>query len=391
MKSDALSPRIVQAMEFLLATVFLVLILLPLADSALSLDRAATLNEKRLPARFPKFTPGWNGLRSFLAGLEAYYADHFGFRKTLLHWEHHWKRDLFHESTVSDVMIGRDGWLFVTGGHMIDDWRGARPLTPRELQEWQTLLEKRRDWLAQRGIKYLFVVAPSKETVYPEFLPEWMARVGPVTRLDQFFTHMKAHSTVEVLDLRPALIQAKQTARTYLITDAHWNLYGAFIGYQQIIRALGRQLPDFGEPLPLDAFDLRYAQAKGGDLATMLGQEQSLRERDYVDLIPRPPLQRIACRVDTNILNKKWRLLMEPVYSENPAQKYKALFFRDSFCEFLKPFLAFHFKRVVYIWLETWDLQVIEREQPDVVVDQIVERGFDEIHAADLIRGDALP
>ena len=167
MKSDALSPRIVQAMEFLLATVFLVLILLPLADSALSLDRAATLNEKRLPARFPKFTPGWNGLRSFLAGLEAYYADHFGFRKTLLHWEHHWKRDLFHESTVSDVMIGRDGWLFVTGGHMIDDWRGARPLTPRELQEWQTLLEKRRDWLAQRGIKYLFVVAPSKETVYP--------------------------------------------------------------------------------------------------------------------------------------------------------------------------------------------------------------------------------
>jgi hypothetical protein len=46
---------------------------------------------------------------------------------------------------------------------------------------------------------------------------------------------------------------------------------------------------------------------------------------------------------------------------------------------------------VVYIWLETWDLQVIEREQPDVVVDQIVERGFDEIHAADLIRGDALP
>ena len=128
-----------------------------------------------------------------------------------------------------------------------------------------------------------------------------------------------------------------------------------------------------------------------GDLATMLGHEQSLRERDYVDLIPRPPLQRIACRVDTNILNKKWRLLMEPVYSENPAQKYKALFFRDSFCEFLKPFLAFHFKRVVYIWLETWDLQVIEREQPDVVVDQIVERGFDEIHAADLIRGDALP
>jgi alginate O-acetyltransferase complex protein AlgJ len=391
MKFDPPSARIAWAMELSSATVFLVLILLPLADSALKLDRAATLNEKRLPARFPAFAPGWGGLRAFLAGLEAYYADHFGFRKTLLQWEHRWKRELFRESTVSDVMIGRDGWLFLTGGHMIDDWRGARPLTPQELKNWQTLLEKRRDWLARRGIKYLFVLTPSKETVYPEFLPEWMTRVGPETRLDQFFAHMKAHSTVMALDLRPALLQAKQTARTYMIMDTHWNLYGAFVGYQEIVRALGRQLPDLGEPLPLAAFDLRYVQAKGGDLATMLGQEHSLAEKDFVTLRPHPPLQLIECKSDTNILNKKWRLLMEPVYSENPAQKYKALFFRDSFCEFLRPFLAFHFKRVVYIWLETWDLQVIERERPDVVVDQIVERGFDEIQAADLIRGDALP
>ena len=70
-----------------------------------------------MPAKFPKFAPGLGGVRVFLAGLEAYYADHFGFRKTLLCWERKWKRDLFRESTVSDVMIGRDGWLFKAGGH----------------------------------------------------------------------------------------------------------------------------------------------------------------------------------------------------------------------------------------------------------------------------------
>jgi alginate O-acetyltransferase complex protein AlgJ len=391
MKSEPPAPRIAQAMEFLLAAVFLVLILLPLTDSALGLDRAPTLNEKRMPAKFPKLAPGLGGLRAFLAGLEAYSADHFGFRKRLLRWEHRWKRDLFHEAAVSDVMIGRDGWLFHAGDRMIDDCRGARPMTPQELKNWQTLLEKRRDWLARRGIKYLFVIAPDKESVYPEFLPEWMTRVGPATRLDQFIAHMKAHSTVEVLDLRPALLQAKQTARTYLITDTHWNLYGAFIGYQAIIQALRRQLPDLDEPLPLAAFETHYSQTKGGDLATMLGQEQSLPERDYVDLRPRPPLQRIEYRVDTNILNKKWNLLTEPVCSENPAQKYRAFFFRDSFSVFLVPYLAYSFRRAVYIWLNTWDTQVIEREQPDVVVDQIVERGFNEWEAAGLARDDALP
>jgi hypothetical protein len=378
-------------MELLLAAVFLVLILLPLADSALGLDRAPTLNEKRMPAQFPKFAPGLGGLRAFLAGLEAYSADHFGFRKRLLRWEHRWKRDLFHESTVSDVMIGRDGWLFLAGDRMIDDCRGARPVTQQDLKNWQTLLEKRRDWLARRGIKYLFVIAPNKESVYPEFLPEWMTPVAPAARLAPFIAYMKAHSTVEVLDLRPALLQAKQTARTYLITDTHWNLYGAFIGYQEIIKALRRQLPDLGEPLPLAAFETRFSQAKGGDLATMLGQEQSLPEKDYVDLRPRPPLQRIACRVDTNILNKKWNLLTEPVYSENPAQRYRALFFRDSFSGFLVPYLAYSFKRAVYIWLNTWDTQVIEREQPDVVVDQVVERGFNEGDILAMLRADALP
>jgi hypothetical protein len=202
---------------------------------------------------------------------------------------------------------------------------------------------------------------------------------------------MKAHSTVEVLDLRPALLQAKQTARTYLITDTHWNLYGAFIGYQEMIKALRRQLPDLGEPLPLSAFETRFAQAKGGDLATMLGQEQSLPEKDAVRLVPRPPLQPIECKADTNILKRRWTLETHPVYSENPSQKYKALFFRDSFAEVLKPFLGYQFKRVVYIWLSTWDTQVIEREYPDVVVDQVVERGFNEGDILAMLRADALP
>jgi alginate O-acetyltransferase complex protein AlgJ len=384
-------PPQVSPQRWLLAAVFLTLILMPLADSALGLDHARSLNEKRLPAKFPKFATGGSGLRAFLAGLEAYYADHFGFRKRLLRWEQRWKAALFHESTVSDVMIGRDGWLFIANFNMIDNWRGARPLTAKELKNWQILVEKRRDWLARRGIKYLFVIAPNKETIYPEFLPEWMTRVSSTTRLDQFMAYMKEHSTVEVLDLRPVLIEAKKRARIYLVTDTHWNYYGGFIAYQAIMQALRHQLPGLDEPLPLAAFEIRYSQKYVGDLATALGQEKSMPEKDFVLLAPRPPLQPVKCCEDTNILNKKWTIGAYPVYSENAHQKYKALFFRDSFSDYLKVFFGRHFKRVVYIWLCIWDTSVIEREQPDVVVDQIVERGFNEWNPAGLARDDALP
>ena len=132
-------------------------------------------------------------------------------------------------------------------------------------------------------------------------------------------------------------------------------------------------MPDLAEPLPLSAFETRYSQTKGGNLATMLGQDQSLPEKDFVQLLPRPPLRVIKVQADTNLMNKKWTLGTHPVYSENPSQKYRALFFRDSFAEFLNPYLAFNFKRVVYIWQYIWDTAVIEREQPDVVVDEILE------------------
>ncbi|MEI9865253.1 MAG: hypothetical protein WDN00_12025 [Limisphaerales bacterium] len=45
--------------------------------------------------------------------------------------------------------------------------------------------KKRRDWLAKRGIAYLFVVAPDKHSIYPEELPGWAVKVRPQTKLDQ--------------------------------------------------------------------------------------------------------------------------------------------------------------------------------------------------------------
>jgi alginate O-acetyltransferase complex protein AlgJ len=51
--------------------------------------------------------------------------------------------------------------------------------------------------------------------------------------------------------------------------------------------------------------------------------------------------------------------------------------FRDSFATYLIPFLGYHFQRSVYIWQRPWDLALIEREKPDVVIDEMLERYLD--------------
>src|SRR5690606_35226540 len=121
-------------------------------------------------------------------------------------------------------------------GRMIDLYRGTKVLSEEDLQSWQNLLECRRDWLAERGIQYVFVITPTQQSVYPEYLPDWL-EPGPFTTIDQFVKHMTANTTVEIVDLRGPLIERKGVGpdRVFLHTDSHWNMLGGFFGYQTVI------------------------------------------------------------------------------------------------------------------------------------------------------------
>jgi alginate O-acetyltransferase complex protein AlgJ len=227
------------------------------------------------------------------------------------------------------------------------------------------------------GSEYLLVIPPNKETIYPEFLPEWAHRPGVTTGMDQLLAHLKTNSTVEILDLRPALREARKRERVYLKTDTHWNQLGAFAGYQEMVRQLAAQLPGLPPPMKRDAFEVTYHGRPGGDLARMLAQEQSLTEPDYVTLSPRPGMPQLERKRDASLLPKKWAPGEEPLAIENPRQKFKAVVFRDSFSEFLTSFLGYQFNRIVFIWQREWNDSLIAREEPQVVIDEVLERYLD--------------
>lgn len=356
---------------------FFVLLWLPLADSVFDLDRVPLAGENRAPAVFPEYAPGVKPMREYFAGLDAYYTDHFGFRNQLLRWNSRWKRKYLNDSSVVSVVMGKNEWLYFTGADMSVHARGLRAFTPAELEAWRAILESRRDWLARRDIKYLFVVPPDKHTVHPEHLPEWLERTGPYNKLDQFLTYMRERSDIEILDLRPVLQAAKSTAPTYYNTDTHWTDFGAFVSYQALVHALRKQLPDLVEPLPLSAFDLSVVPNPGMDLAQMLGQEKSLRENNMVRLTPKPPLVLLKGTNDDSFIPKQSGKRQHiPQRTSNPANQYKMVMFRDSFAWPWIPLLSHHFKEAVYVYQPDWDLALIEREKPDVVVDEILERLF---------------
>jgi alginate O-acetyltransferase complex protein AlgJ len=371
MHAASVASKIRQFKNIWLSGVFVTLILLPTADSLFHLDHAPPPNEKRLPAEFPDFA-GVGGSRQFVSGLEAYFNDHFGFRKRLIRTNNHWKRQLFRDAPANDVLMGRDGWLFFLGNKTLDHAIGAALFSQDDLEAWRLLLEKRRDWLASRGVEYLFVVPPDKHSVYPEYLPEWLVRNLKPGKLDQFMDYMKAHSNVEVLDLRKCLIESKPLGVNYLKTDTHWNSLGAFIGYQELITALRRQMPDL-KPLPMDAFQRVTTAGEAGDLGILLG-DTYIKEPQNVVFTPLPPLQPLEVVIDPARLPGTSRPRAEPRVTLSTCLRGKAILFRDSFARGWVEFLGYHFKEVIYISQYHWDSAFIEREKPDVVIDEILQR-----------------
>ena len=67
-------------------------------------------------------------------------------------------------------------------------------------------------------------------------------------------------------------------------------------------------------------------------------------------------------------------VMREKVTAVRPGGGATAVVFRDSFGEALLPWLSQAFGRTVWYWSYGFDKALIEREQPAVVIQQLVER-----------------
>jgi hypothetical protein len=389
--SDIAVPRI-RWIEWLLIFVFAGLLWLPTVDYFTGIDRTQPPGENRLPAPKPRLTRrDVAGVQNYLAAAEIYFNDHFGFRKRLIRWFQQWKARLYHDLSVHKVVPGRDGWLFTGELQMIEHYLGLAKFTPAQLKSWQTLLEKRRDWLAQRGIKYLFVIPPDKQTVYPEFLPAWLQDAAPAhreTKLDQFLTYMQAHSTVAILDLRPPLLAAKAIAPTYLQNDTHWNQFGGFVGCQEVIKTLAKQFPDL-PPLRLEDFTWTNVPATGGDIARILGAAPP--EKNFFTFQPGPALPVLRTNED-RAYKSNWGVKTVLTVDNPAALRRNVVVFHDSYGAAFQKFLGHSFRRSVFEWdNHEFCPALISSNAPDVVINEILERYLHTMDPEEMIAKDALP
>lgn len=352
-----------------LVALFLALIGLPLTANLAGLDGANPLGENRSMAPFPRLEPGWSSLVAFPEALTGWFEDHFGFRSTLVRWYGEGRYFGLGVSPAASVIRGRDGWLFYADDHGMEDYTRESPFLANQVGEWRETLVCSRAWLQERRIAFVFTIVPDKHVLYPAELPTTIRPLGGLYRMDQIFQAL-AGSGVAAVDLRSALRAAKARERIFEKTDTHWNERGAFVAYQQLVAAIREQLPAVPPAWERSDFDPVAEDVEGLDLAGMIGLKDVLRETQ-LRLQPRRPRQ--ARTVDPPGVPSsaaRGRLVTEIPGSTLP----RALVLRDSCFSQLAPFLSEHFSRVVYLWQTDFEVQDVERERPDVVIQELVGR-----------------
>jgi hypothetical protein len=363
---------------------FLVCVILPGVESVFHIAPPVELMEND-PTPLPEFSLS-QVFRTFNVLQRGFLDKTYGFRKHLVRLQNILDLDLLQSSSHYQTVIkGRDNWLFLAQENaelnVVEDYRATRLYSQDDLQRWVDVYRERQDWLAAKGIHYLVVVAPNKHTVYPEHLPSQLNKVGPVNRTDQLVGALEA-AGVNILDLRPAMLQAKQGALAYYRTDTHWTSFGAFVGYIEIMKRLAAKWrPEF-EPTIHGDYDISITPGLTGGLASMLALSDRFPE-DRVTFVPRTPRQ--AVEVENSLAP---RALFQPsvVMRMPDASLPTAVIFRDSFAHELMPFLSEHFRQVVYLWpypstpreMRVFDKAAVEAIKPDLVIDEFVERYFTE-------------
>ena len=103
----------------------------------------------------------------------------------------------------------------------------------------------------------------------------------------------------------------------------------------------------------------------------MLGLKMT--EENAVSLTPKPGLPSLEMRVKDLARHPEFRA---PSFAKNSQEKGVAVVFCDSFGPALMPFLDCCFGKAACLQKHELDARWIEREKPDVVISEMVEREF---------------
>lgn len=334
----------------------MIVCLIPFAGMTVSVSDEPVGNESR--AEFPsiiKEDDSFNEL--YFQQLGNYFEKSFAFRPQIISADAEIQSIIFKTSNLDSVVTGNDGWLYYSSS--LDDYLGRNLLSERSINNIAYNLKITQNYVEQNGAKFLFTVAPNKNSLYPEHMPYYYkAKVSD----DKNIYHLeKAFESYQINYCDLFEVFENQDETLYLKQDSHWNNKGALLAYNCILDALGKTHNDYS--------DSSVTKEKNfyGDLADMIYPATAQPEYNYsYDINP------------TYSYTTNTESVEEAIIKTNNDKADGSLYiYRDSFGNALLPFFANAYGKAEFTKAFPVNVAVdMLIQKPDTVIFEIVERNL---------------
>lgn len=319
-----------------------------------------------------RFLTAWSDVAeaSFTAKpgvFEEFLNDHAAFRNQFMTLNAAVNYRVFGVVESSDVLLGKDEWLFyknVSDSRSLDDYQGLNLYSDDELAQIAANLEALQSALAPRGMRFAVVIAPNKEGVYSEYMPDSVPAAAGETKAEALVRYLAESTDVTVVYPKQTLIDGKSAAPTYYKQDTHWNAYGAFLASRELAGALGWDASLFEGCAPAATDD------------------EPVRDLANISAVYRVLAPDLAYEMEgfaAGISCETWESDIQKTEftSSSDSGGESLLMLRDSFGEAMLPYLAAASGESRVVHINAFSQEEFSGTDADVFVFEIAERSTD--------------
>ena len=288
-----------------------------------------------------------------------YFQEHFAFRNELVTGNALLHGRFLETSTADGVIQGKNGWLYYKDS--LDDYLGQDLLSDRSLFNIAHMLSMTQQALEEKGVNFLFTIAPNKNSLYGDNMPYYdKLKVSDQTNRENLEGWLKTEK-VAYADLYQALMEEDEVL--YHARDSHWNNKGAALAADVLMDALGKDHDSYeGE-----SYTVRRDYT--GDLDTMLYPLASTADDEiyYDKETTYATVEEIQSNFDPRIT------------TVNPVKKGSLVMYRDSFGNALLPYMADAYANAYFSRGIPYQLMDVETHSADTVIIERAERFLPEM------------
>lgn len=269
------------------------------------------------------------------------------------------------------VVAGTDKWLFYNSGaeeaNPMADYEGTNMFTREESEEVLRAASARQAYAEERGVRYAILVAPDKENIYNEYVPE-IYRHAEKSATDNLVDYL-TEKGVNIISPKEELMEEKNNSQIYYRYDTHWNQLGAYIGVRKALLSWDVTIPDLSDrSFKTKALKDNYHYCGEDDLAKMAGLRQVLSDETEYEIDGTIPM-------DWKSFEKEQKAgEISCFHNEEAVYGSSILLVGDSYRSSMIPSLREQFADVYVIHRQFYYPDIIDEISPDYYLEEYVER-----------------